>query len=153
MPDVDWSSVVPTLIGVIVGGALTLVSSMFVGAGAVRRERRQRIYYELLTELDNATGWDPERGMHGWLSSEVWWRLEALRRSADLTGPAERRAVRRIMDLHREYRVADGAERVEARGREPEVETRNPQEVEEELEKAVEQYRGLLARKIRRSFL
>jgi hypothetical protein len=153
MPDVDWSSVIPTLIGVIIGGGLTLVSSMFVSAGAVRRERRQRIYEELLDELDKFTRWGPEDSMPGWLYNGVWPRLEAVRRSADLTGPAERRAVGRIVHLYRKYRVAQRAESVEARGGESEVQTQDSDDMIDDLDKAVEQYRRLLARKIRRSFL
>jgi hypothetical protein len=71
VPDVDWStvdwaSVISTLLGVVIGGVLTLVGSMFASARDVRRQRRQRIYDELLPELDKFQEQGHEENMQAW---------------------------------------------------------------------------------------
>jgi hypothetical protein len=101
---VDWASVTSTLVGVVIGGVLTLVGSIFASARDVRRQRRQRIYDELMPELDKFQQWGNEERLQAWdYNDEVWPWLTALRRSVALTGPTERRKVRRIYDLYREY--------------------------------------------------
>jgi hypothetical protein len=135
------------------GGALTLVGSLFASTRDVRRQRRQRIYDELLTELDKFNQWGHEEGLQGWdYNDEVWPWLMALRRSAALTGRTERRRVRQITDLYREYLVARRADLAKSQDKElsPRQEQARPADnVINDLDQAVEKYRRLLARKIR----
>jgi hypothetical protein len=158
VPDVDWSSVdwasvISTLVGVVVGGVLTLVGSMFASARNVRRQRRQRIYDELLPELDKLSEWGREESLQAWdYNDQVWPWLMAVRRSAALTGPTERRRVQQIYDLYREYQVAWRANLAKSQDKElsPMQEQARPSEaVIDDLDQAVEKYRRLLARKIR----
>ncbi|SRR6266545_2033391 len=152
MPDVDWSSVVPTLVGAVVGGALTLVGSIFASTRDVRRQRRLHIYEELLPQFDRFEETGREETTPAWLDRGVWPWLATVRRNAALTGPAERRMVRRIVDLHREYRAAERADLARSMDREllPHQEkARQPDDLIDDLDKAVEKYRRLLERKIR----
>jgi hypothetical protein len=94
--------------------------------------------------------------MPAWLYDEVWPWLLAVRWSAALTGPTERRTVQRIMDLLTEYLAANAAANAASAGRKlsrSQQEARNPYDVVADLDKVVERYRLLLARKIRRSLL
>ena len=80
-------NVISTLIGVVVGGLLTLVGSMLTSARDVRRQRRQRIYEELLPGLDKLREWGHEEGQPAWFyDDQVWSWLTALRRSVTLAG-------------------------------------------------------------------
>ena len=162
MPQVDWSSVdwanvISTLIAVVVGGLLTLVGSMLTSTRDVRRQRRQRIYEEVLPKLDTIREWGHEEGRPAWsYDDQIWSWLTDLRRSVALTGATERWRVRRIYDLYMEYRKAERAEIAESQGEQPsprkEV-ARGRYDVARDVDQAVEKYRHLLARKVRRSFL
>jgi hypothetical protein len=76
----------------------------------------------------------------------------SVRRSAALTGPAERRRVQQIYNLYREYQVAWRADLAKSQDMElspRQEQARPPEDVIDDLDQAVENYQRLLARKIR----